>query len=446
MKTPHTPPGLPVVGNAPRFGDDPLRFLDGIQRAYGEQYPLVSLDNVADQSVTIVTDAELVQDILSDRSRFGKPDFNPRLREMLTGRGLLTSEGELWETQRAQLQSMFTGRILKEYAGVVTDTVAELVADWPETGTVDLMEELTALTLRVICRALFSTQVSRGRAERIYEVMDDIGQEFELTALGVLRPPWLPDNPSDAYHEATQTLEAFAMEMIDEHRRMDDPPADLITTLLEAKADPDVELHGRELRDEVMTFIVAGHETTALTLLYAFDWLSQHPDDESAVRAEARMAFDGDVPTWDSLGELEYTERVVRETLRLTPAVWNVFRITNEPVQLDGYDLDADEPLLLPQWSHHRDPAVWDEPTEFRPDRWQTTSRATESYFPFGYGPRVCVGRQLALTEAQFAIAQVLQQYEVDVDSDAFEFRPAVTLQPDGPVPARVTTRSTTLP
>lgn len=438
MATPHTPPGLPVVGNAPRFGNDPLRFLDGIQRAYGEQYPLVTLDNIAEQSLTIVTDANLVEEILSDRDRFGKPDFNPRLREMLTGRGLLTSEGDLWEAQRSELQPLFTGRLLQKYSDIVTDCVTELLADWPEDGEIDLMEELTVLTLRVISQALFNRHVSRDRAERIYEAMDAIGREFELTSLGALRPPWLPDNPSDAYHNATKTIETFALEMIDEHRQTEDPPADLITKLLEAKRDPEIELHDQELRDEVMTFVVAGHETTALTLLYAFDWLSQFPDEKTAVRREATNALDGDVPTWDTLTELKNTERVIRETLRLTPAVWNISRITNEQVRLGGYDIEADEPLFLPQWAHHRDPAVWETPSEFRPERWTDKSRRTPSYFPFGYGPRVCIGRQLALSEARFVLAQVLQQYEIDVDSDAFEFRPGVTLQPDGPVPARV--------
>lgn len=438
MTTPHTPPGLPAVGNAPRFGNDPLRFFDGIQRAYGEQYPLISLDNIANQSTTIVTDAELVEEILGDRTRFGKPDFNPRLREMLTGRGLLTSEGDLWKTQRSQLQPLFTGQFLKTYSDVVSDSVTQLLKGWPEDGEVDLMEELTVLTLRVICRALFNRQVSRSRAERIYDAMDAVGREFELTALRTLRPPWLPDNPSNAYHDATEALEAFATEIIENHRDREDNSANLITTLLKAQANPDIELHDRELRDEVVTFIVAGHETTALTLLYAFDLLSQNPDEKQAVRSEATAELDGDAPSREDISKLDYTEQVVRETLRLRPAVWNIFRITNEPVELNGYELDVDEPLLLSQWAHHRDPAVWETPTEFRPERWTGRSRKTPSYFPFGYGPRVCIGRQLALTETQFALAQILQEYDIMVDSDAFGFRPAVTLQPDRSVPARV--------
>jgi Cytochrome P450 len=436
---PHSPPGLPLVGSALDLGDDPLRFVTGLQRAYGDRYPLVQVDPVTGPTTNVLVDAGVVHEVLGDRERFRRPNLGPQ-----TGRrqGLLSSDGDLWETQREIIQPEFVGKRLASYADTTGDAVEALLTEWPEAGERDLLDEVGALTLQVIARSLFSYDVTRAESRRVRNALDTFGEELAFSPLGIVLPDSLQPGPSTAFEEANDALDAFAHDVIDRHRARDDPPRNMLAALMAAKRDPSVELSENELVDETVLFLTAGHETTALTITYAFYWLSQRPDVRRRVRAEADAVLDGDRPGWDDLPALETTERVVRETLRLTPAAWNVIRETRRPVRLGGYRLDEGELLFASPYAHGRDPAAWDDPDQFRPERWGAdASRAADSYFPFGSGPRSCVGRQLALIEAQFALAGILSRYDVEVLVDEFDFRPAVTLQPTGDVPARLTAR-----
>ncbi len=436
---PHSPPGLPLVGSALDLGDDPLRFVTGLQRAYGDRYPLVQVDPVTGPTTNVLVDAGVVHEVLGDRERFRRPNLGPQ-----TGRrqGLLSSDGDLWETQREIIQPEFVGERLASYADTTGDAVEALLTEWPEAGERDLLDEVGALTLQVIARSLFGYDVTRAESRRVRNALDTFGEELAFSPLGVVLPDRLQPGPSTAFEDANDALDAFAHDVIDRHRARDDPPRNMLTALLAAERDPSVELSANELVDETVLFLTAGHETTALTITYAFYWLSQRPDVRRRVRAEADAVLDGSRPGWDDLPALETTERVVRETLRLTPAAWNVIRETRRPVRLGGYRLDEGELLFASPYAHGRDPAAWDDPDQFRPERWRAdASRAADSYFPFGSGPRSCVGRQLALIEAQFALAGVLRRYDVEVLVDEFDFRPAVTLQPTGDVPARLAAR-----
>jgi cytochrome P450 len=435
----HTPPGLPVVGSVPKLGADPLRFLVGVQQAYADQYPLVRLDPPTTQAVNVVLDAELVHEILEDRDRFGRPSIGPQANRR---QGLLSSEGVLWETQRSVLEPEFVGARLADYADISGEVIEETLAGWPETGTVDLLEEMSVLTLRVITRGLFSRDTSPDRGREVHAAMETFGRELEFDIGNFLLPEALQSGPSEEFLEADALVEEVATEFIDWHHAQADPPRDMLTALIEAQEDPTIELSENELVDETVLFLTAGQETTALTIAYAFHWLSQNPAARERVRAEAEEVLAGERPEWSDLSELTYTEQVVRETLRLTPAAWNVMRETRRPTRLGGSRLAAGELLMMPTYAHHRDQRVWETPEQFRPGRWAgAASRARDAYFPFGSGPRVCIGRQVALTEAQFALAGILQAYDVEVLTEELAFRPAVTLQPATTLRARVTAR-----
>lgn len=435
----HTPPGLPVVGSIHRLAEEPLRYLVGVQDAYSGRHPLVRLDTPVGQDVTIVTDAEVVHEVLSDRKRFGRPAGGEQAQRR---NGLLSSEGELWETQRSVLEPEFVGAQLADYADIIGRTADELLADWPESGTVDLFEEMSLLTVRVITQTMFSRDISRERGLQVKEALETLGRETEFGVLDFLVPEQLQSGPSEELDRANETLDSVATDIVEWHRAQSDPPEDMLTALMEAQADPETTLAENELVDETVLFMTAGQETTALTLTYAFYWLSRNPDAAQRLREEATAVLDGTRPGWEDLPELNYTEKVVRETLRLTPAAWNVPRETRDPVTLAGSNLDAGELLIMSPYAHHRDRWAWDAPEAFRPERWgDSASRGQDSYFPFGSGPRVCIGRQIALTEAQFALAHLLQNYDIETATRRLDFRPGVTLRPDADLEATVEAR-----
>lgn len=438
--TAHTPPGPPVVGNAVRLTDDPLRFLVGVQEAYGGRYPMVRVDPPVGQSFTVVLDAELVHEVLADRDRFRRPAVGPEAQRR---QGLLSSDGILWEQQRSVLQPEFVGANLGEYADIAAETVTDMLSAWPESGRLDLHEELSLLTMRVITQSLFSRDTDADTGRDVHDAMGQLSAEFQPDARDVLLPEAFQSGPSEAFEAADARIEAVATEFVEWHRRQDDPPEDMITALIEAEADPSVELSENELVDEAVLFMTGGQETTALTITYAFHWLTEHPEMRQRVAEEAEAVLGGDAPDWHDLSELTDTERVVRETLRLTPAVWNITREAREATELAGTRLDDEDLLLLSPYAHHRDSRVWDDPLAFRPDRWDgEASRSNDAYFPFGSGPRVCIGKQIALTEAQFTLAHVLQHYDVTVERDSLDLQPSITLRPEGAVHATVTERT----
>ena len=425
----HTPPGLPVVGSVHRLARDPLRYLAGIQNAYGGQYPLVRVDPPGNRPVTVVTDAELVHEVLADRDRFRRPQGSEQAQRR---EGLLSSDGQLWEAQREVLEPTFVGAQLADYADIAGRTVDDVLADWPAEGPIDLYEEMSVITMRVITQSLFDQDTTRERGRRVREALEVLGRETEFGLLDFIVPDALQTGPSDDLEAANDLLDTVAGEFVESHREQPDPPQNMLTALVEAKQDPEVTLADDELVDEAVLFMTAGQETTALTLTYAFYWLSRNPEARQRVREEATTVLGGDRPGWDDLNDLTYIEQVVRETLRLTPPAWNIPREARRPLRLAGTDLDEEELLLLSPYAHHRDSRIWSDPLSFRPDRWDgEVSRSEEAYFPFGSGPRVCIGRQIALTEAQFTLAHVLQQYDIQTTTADLDFRLGVTMRPD---------------
>nr|ABT17365.1 cytochrome P450 [uncultured haloarchaeon FLAS10H9] len=437
-RAPHTPPGPPVVGNVPRFADDPLRFLVGVQEAYGGQYPVVRLEPAGGQRIVVILDAALVHEILADRERFVRPRAGP---EASRREGLLSSRGPLWERQRSVIQPELVGGQLAAYADIAARSVEEMLDRWPENGEIDLVAELSMLTMQVIARSLLGRDATREQARTVYEALDTFAEEFEFGADALLLPDALQSGPSAAFERADADLEAVARDFVDWQREHEDPPDSMLTALIEAERDG-VELSEDELIDQTVLFLTAGQETTALTIAYAFHHLSRSPDVRAGVTEEATGVLDGAAPSWEHLSGFDLTERVVRETLRLTPAAWNVTREVRGPTTLGGTRFETDDLVLLPTYAHQREDRVWGDGDAFRPARWtDEVSRSHDSYFPFGSGPRVCIGRQVALTEAQFTLAHTLQQYEVDVHGDELAFEPAITLRPADGLRATVTER-----
>jgi cytochrome P450 len=436
---PPSPPGLPVLGNTHQYTRDPFRFLTAVREAYDG----LARVHIGRGPVYIILDPAAVEGVLVGESdRYRKPSFQQDMLGPLLGQGLLTSEGDLWRAQRERIQPAFFGERLAAYAELVTEVTDSVMAGWPDGGTVDLEREMTALTLRVIARTLFSSDIDEDRLGRLHSAMATVGDQFELDPAGALGPRWLPTPGQREYEAAVSHLEGLVEELIEDHRRDPDPPDDLVTMLLSAQETAPTEVTDPQIRDEVMTMLLAGHDTTALTLTYAFHLLSENPTRLGRLRAEVGSVLDGRSPAFEDLSDLSYTDWVVSESMRLYPPVYAIWREPTERVRLAGYDVPPGAVVMLPQWALHRDGRWFEAPESFRPERWANPSHPDYAYFPFGGGPRVCIGNRFATMEAKLVLAAVVQAWQVEtVPSGDLELQASITAHPRDGLDATVRRR-----
>jgi cytochrome P450 len=420
-----------------RFARSPFDVLDTLAASYREG--VVHLSGMVGPGIYVVLDPGLVQRVLvDDHARYRKPQLRPELVDPLIGEGLLTSGGDLWKRQRTTLQPAFFTSRLRGFGDTIVDFTRATVDTWDDGSTVDVHREFGVLTVRIIARLLLGVDLSRADAVDVAEAMEQVGETLALSPGNVVRPPWLQTPPPRAYRQAIRELEDVTARVTAMH----EPEGDDVLSLLRRAVDTDPDgFPDDELRDQVMTMLLAGHETTALTLTYALFLLSETPDARAELHREVDDVVDG-APRWADLAALDYTERVVHETLRVLPPVWAVFREPLVDARLGEYRIPEGAPMMLPQWALHRSGRHWDAPRTFDPDRWRGTKPAEMSaYFPFGAGPRACIGRQLAIVEAKLILATVFAERDVEVLVDHLPRRAAITMQPTEPVPARVDRR-----
>jgi cytochrome P450 len=270
------------------------------------------------------------------------------------------------------------------------------------------------------------------------------GEQFEF-GLDAVTPRWLPEQISPEFRRAADGIRGLAEDLIDRRRETlgsDDDPRDMLGRLLRAQADPEIEMPDEQIRDEVATFLIAGHETTALSLTYTLSLLAWHPDDRERVRSEAGESLVEDPPTYSDLEGLEFTRRAYLEGLRLYPPAWAVFRRASGDVRLGDYRIEDGSAVVMPQWSIHRDARYFEAPDDFNPDRWEAReAERNNAYFPFASGPHACIGRQFAMSGATLTLARLLRDLEIEVPVDALDdLRVTPTLRPGGGVPASIET------
>ncbi len=335
----------------------------------------------------------------------------------LLGDGLLTSEGELWRRQRRTIQPAFRRDRLGDFAGLIADEASALVSRLESKigeGPVDVVAEMTRLTLRVLAKTLLDADLAPfySLGEAFEEVQDQA--MFEMVTLRML-PIWLPIPRHRRFHAALGQLEDAAMALVDERERSARPGSDdVITRLLDAYRDePDPNVRRRRLRDELLTILLAGHETTASTLSWAWYLIDQHPEVAERMRAEAAEVLGDRLPVLDDLHRLPYTTMVIQETMRLYPPVWALTRRAVAADEVGGYRVPAGADVMICPYTLHRHPGFWPEPQRFDPLRFeQANAELTHryAYIPFGAGPRVCVGSHLGMMEATFVAIMVARR------------------------------------
>jgi cytochrome P450 len=442
--TPPGPKGEPLFGDSRRYARDPFGFISALEEAYGD----VSRFDMGPMDTYVVCAPETVERVLvSDSDRFSKPEFQGDALGDLLGEGLLLSEGETWEHQRDLAQPAFSMRRLSGMAGRITDHAEERVAGWSAGDVIDVEDAMTRVTLDVILDLMMGVQLPEDRVRTIQAQLEPLGRRFEPDPIRFAAPEWAP-MPGDAeYEQALSKLEEVIDGIIDSREGTvggEDGPTDFLSILLRARDQG--EQPPDRLRDEMMTMLLAGHDTTALTLTYTWFLLSEHPEAERRVHEEIDAVVGDDRPGAEHVAEFEYVEWAIKEAMRLYPPVYTIFREPTEDVTLAGYDVEAGTSVMLPQWGLHRSERFWDDPETFDPERWRP-ERATErprfAYFPFGGGPRHCIGKHLAMLEAQIILATVAGEYRLEFTGETpLSLLPSLTVHPEQEMTMRVAERS----
>jgi cytochrome P450 len=352
----------------------------------------------------------------------------------LFGNGLLLSEGEFWRRQRRIMQPAFHRRRIEQYAEIMTATTERVLAGWRDGTTRDIHLDMTMLTLEIVVRVLFGTR-THDQADRLARAFARVAEHFQVVYDRVVFvPEWVPLPGNRRYRKALEGLDREVDQIIRERRASGTGGDDLLAMLLEARDDDGRPMSDRQLRDEVMGLFLAGHETTAHTLGFACHLLGQHPDQEATLLAELDRCLGGRPPTVEDLRRLPFTEQVVKEALRLYPAVYSMLREARQDDELGGYRVPAGTTVILPQWVIHRDGRFYPEPEAFAPDRWtQEFERDLPrcAYFPFGAGPRICIGNGFALMELRLILPTILQRWRLEPASTApLELMASITTRP----------------
>ncbi|QIO23307.1 cytochrome P450 [Haloarcula sp. JP-L23] len=443
-ETPPGPKGEPLFGSSRTYADDPFRFISTLESAYGD---VARFDMGPMDTVMLCDPAAIERVLVSEADRFRKPDFQGDALGDLLGDGLLLSEGETWEQQRRLANPAFSMARLSGMADRITGHAQDRIADWQEGDVVDVEQAMTRTTLDVILDLMMGVELSEQRVRTIEEQLIPLGQRFEPDPLRFAAPEWLPMPDDAAFDSAVETLDAVLDDIIAVREETvgtdEDGPMDFLSVLLRARDDG--EQSPEQLRDEMMTMLLAGHDTTALTLTYTWFLLSEHPEAERKVHEELDEMVGDERPGMDHVRELDYLEWVIQEAMRLYPPVYTIFREPTEDVELSAYPVEAGTTLMLPQWGVHRSARFYDDPETFDPERWKP-ERATErprfAYFPFGGGPRHCIGKHLAMLEAQLIVATTAKQYRLDFTGETpLELMPSLTAHPRQEMSMRVQTR-----
>jgi cytochrome P450 len=416
---------------------DPVRFFEGLRREFG---PVVRIP-FAHKQVFLITDPDALKQVLQlNAKNYRKSEMFNRERKAALGESLLTSEGPHWFKQRKLAQPAFKRPQLNALVNDMAQVTARNLDGWRphvERGRpFDIAEELTKLTIHIASKTLFGVDVG-DKTDAICEsvaVLVRAGAERMATLLRL--PLFVPLPSHQRIKAALRTLDDIVYGVI-RLRRADggEGKADVLSLMLRAKDEETGRgMSDEELRDEVTTFLIAGHESTASGLAWTTWLLATHPGAEARVRAEAAAALGERLPTADDLPNLSYTRRVVQESLRLYPPSWLFDREAIADDELGGFHIPAGATLCILPWLQHRDPAVWEDPERFDPDRFlpdRGEGRPTFAYCPFSGGPRKCIGDEFALQESTIVLSMLTRRYRVAVvPSHPIELLTLIALRP----------------
>jgi cytochrome P450 len=414
-RPPAAPGGRPLVGHTLSFLREPL----GALTRWGHTDDDVSGVRIAGRQFCLVSDPELTRQVLAGGDDYRKAEIVRDRLGTLQGGSLVLLEGDEWRERRALLGDGFTGSQIAGADQVTVERTVANVEQWPTEIRAD--EEMQSLALVILARALFGIELE-GEDTPIHEAADAVLARLNPRNLAAFLPEWAPTPTNYRFRRAVARL----------HERIDDvvaasdgsPGSDLLSILLVAGVDD------HRIRDELIALLFAGFDSTATALSTTLGLVADHEEIQTALRSELAAVLDGDRPTATDLEDLELLDSVVQEALRLYPPQYALFREPSSPVTLGGYRVDQGTTVVLSPWVCQRDPSHWQAPARFRPWRWQADCDRTEfAYFPYGVGPRTCLGRSLAAQTIRLVVAVVCQRRRLSLEG-SLEVTAGPTLSP----------------
>ncbi len=439
---PQGPKGHLLLGGLRDFQRDQLAFYASCARDYGDVVPT----RFGPLRALLIYHPDAIEEVLVTRSRDFVKSPGARLLRPLLGEGLLLSEGSAWLRQRRLVQPAFHRQRLAGYGEVMTAYAERRLAAWKDSQVVDVHAEMMALTLEIVAKTLFDADVS-DQTGAVGHAANVLAEHFgaRLRSFRLL-PDWVPTPANLRSAQAIRRLDQVIYTMIAARRSSGEDRGDLLSILLHAQdADDGTAMTDRQVRDEAMTLFLAGHETTAVALSWTWYLLAQHPQVEARVTDELRAVLGGRAPALADVPRLTYTERVVTESMRLYPPAYVMGRQAARPTEVVGYPVARNVIVVMPTWIVHHDSRWFDEPETFRPERWadeRVRSLPRYAYFPFGGGPRQCIGNAFAMMEAVLILATIAQRYRLAlVPGQRVTPTPYVTLRPEPGIRMVVTRR-----
>ncbi len=426
------PEGNSLVGNLAQLGEDPLGFLTQCAREYGDIVPL----RLGLSPACLLTNPDYIEQVLKDRESFIKSKGLRALRSLL-GEGLLTSEGDSWFRQRRLAQPVFQQKRISGYGKVMIEYAQQMLNTWQDGETRDIHEDMMHLTLNIVMKTIFNQDVSEGESKDIANAVDVAMHWFESKRKqGFLIWEWFPRPENLRYKNAIEQMDKSIYGIINQRRSSGESPGDLLSMLMEARDEDDgSQMNDKQLRDELATLILAGHETTSNTLSWTWMLLSQHPEVQTKLLDEINTVLEGRPPTVADLPRLRYADLVIKESMRLYPAVPSFGREAARDCEIGGYLIPAGCSILISQWVMHRNSKYFENAELFQPERWEgdLEKRLPRGVFiPFGDGPRICIGKGFALMEAVLLLVTIAQKYQLSLVHDyPIVPQPSITLRPE---------------
>jgi cytochrome P450 len=437
------PPGPPPNLIRSLFGamqQNPLDYFTEMTQKYGDVFGM----RIGNFRTIFINHPDLIEDVLVNNARKYHKGRILQANKYLFGEGLLTAEGDFWLRQRRLSQPAFHRERINGYAATMADYTEQMVAPWRDGEERDIHEEMMQLALRIVGKTLFNADVTQD-AKDVGETLDFLLRIAANFGRTILVPLWVPTPRNLRAKLGIKRLERVIYRIITERRASGRDAGDLLSTLLEVQDEDGSRMNDRQLRDETITLFLAGHETTANTLSWTWWLLAQNPSVEKKLHEELDGVLGGRAPSVEDLPKLSYLNSVLTESLRLYPTAWGMARLTVEEHEIAGYPMHPGYGVAFAQWVVHRDARWFHAPLEFRPERWENglaKQLPRFAYFPFGGGPRQCIGNTFALMEASVVLATVGQKFRF-VLSPSHRVTPlaSITLRPKDGIRAKLEAR-----